>query len=141
MPAMNVAMQRRIGVLPKTPEYVPGGRTAGYYGYGHQGFKVRPTPQFTGFFGLGSHNGDGKLHYFGNGEGQSGLPSNGFYGATGDDLDRMYGISAQNMDSRSSDLMEITNGPEAVGSMTESFITAQTALGILGALVIVYMMK
>ena len=141
MPAMNVAMQRRIGTLPRTPEYVPGGRTAGYYGYGHQGFKVRPTPQFEGFFGLGTANGDGKLHYFGNGEGQANLPSVGFYGATGDELDRMYGISAQHMDSRGSDLMEITNAPEAIGEISEGFITTQTALGILAVMGIVYMMK
>jgi len=141
MPAMNVAMQRRTGTLIRTPDNVPGGRTAGYYGYGHQGFKVRPTPQFEGFFGLGSAHGDGKLHYFGNGEGQANLPSNGFYGATGDDLDRMYGISAHNMDHRSDDLMEITNAPQAMGEISEGFITTQTALGILAVMGIVYMMK
>ena len=74
MPMMNVGMQRRIGKLPKTPEYgTPAG--SGYYGYGHRGFgNRRPTPTSPGFFGLGSTlYGDGKVHIYGN-DGNSAYP-------------------------------------------------------------------
>ena len=79
MAAMNVSTQRRLGKLPKTED------TLSYkghiYGNTHRGFRGRrPTSTYEGFFGYGSAGGDGKLHYYGNGEGQSDLPMNGFYG-------------------------------------------------------------
>jgi len=79
MAAMNVSTQRRLGKLPKTED------TLSYkghiYGNTHRGFRGRrPTPTYEGFFGYGGPGGDGKLHYYGNGEGQSDLPMNGFYG-------------------------------------------------------------
>jgi len=87
MPAMNVGMQRRIGKLPKSPEFVTyKGHT---YGNTHRGYGMRrPTPTSSGFFGLGSTaNGDGKLHYYGNGPGQADLPMHGFYGIGSAELD------------------------------------------------------
>ena len=91
MPAMNVGMQRRVGKLPKTPESLSyKGHT---YGNTHRGYGLRrPTPTSEGFFGLGSMaNGDGKLHYYGNGEGQSDLPMHGFYGIGSAELDYQAG--------------------------------------------------
>lgn len=91
MPAMNVGMQRRVGKLPKTPEFLSyKGHT---YGNTHRGYGLRrPTPTSEGFFGLGSMaNGDGKLHYYGNGEGQSDLPMHGFYGIGSAELDYQAG--------------------------------------------------
>ena len=79
MATMNIGLQRRIGVLPRTPEYESPSRS-GYFGYSHAGFKgQKPTPRYEGFFGIGTG-------YYGNeDEGQSGLPVNGFYGSTSDD--------------------------------------------------------
>ena len=91
MPAMNVGMQRRVGKLPKTPEFLSyKGHT---YGNTHRGYGLRrPTPTSEGFFGLGSMaSGDGKLHYYGNGEGQSDLPMHGFYGIGSAELDYQAG--------------------------------------------------
>lgn len=79
MAAMNVSTQRRLGKLPKTEDTLSyKGHT---YGNTHRGFRGRrPTPTYEGFYGYGGAGGDGKLHYYGNGEGQSDLPMNGFYG-------------------------------------------------------------
>ena len=79
MAAMNVATQRRLGKLPKTEDTLSySGHT---YGNTHRGFRGRrPTATYEGFYGYGGPGGDGKLHYYGNGEGQSDLPMNGFYG-------------------------------------------------------------
>lgn len=58
------------------------------YGNNHRPFIGRtPTPTYKGFYGYGSAGGDGKLHYYGNGEGQSDLPMNGFYGFGSADLE------------------------------------------------------
>lgn len=79
MAAMNVATQRRLGKLPRTDDSLS--YKGHIYGNTHRGFRGRrPTPTSDGFYGLGSASGDGKLHYYGNGEGQSDLPMNGFYG-------------------------------------------------------------
>jgi len=87
MPAMNLATQRRLGKFNKTPDMLtyPGH----IYGNTHRPFVGRrPTPTQEGFFGLGSTaNGDGKLHYYGNGPGQSDLPMHGFYGIGSADLE------------------------------------------------------
>ena len=82
MPAMNGGMQRRIGKLPKTSELAqPQG--SGYYGGSHAGFGRRqPTPLSNGMFGIGSIYGDGKLHYYGDNEGQANLPAHGIYGTS-----------------------------------------------------------
>ena len=88
MSAMNLATQRRKGVLYKTPDMLT--YTGHIYGNDHGRFKGRrPTPTSEGFFGLGSASlyGDGKMHYYGNDEGQTDLPPNGFYGLSGSDMD------------------------------------------------------
>ena len=86
MAAMNVSTQRRLGKLPKTEDTLSyGGHT---YGNTHRGFiGRRPTPTYEGFYGYGGAGGDGKLHYYGNGEGQADLPMNGFYGLGSAELD------------------------------------------------------
>ena len=89
MSSMNLATQKRLGVLPKTEDTLSyGGHT---YGNTHRGFTGRkPSPLSPGFFGvhgLGAASGDGKLHYFGNGPGQADLPMNGFYGIGSADLE------------------------------------------------------
>ena len=79
MPSMNIAMQRRIGKLPKTGEHDMGYRN-GYFGYSHRGWGGnKPTPRYEGFFGIGTG-------WYGNDDiAQNDLPVNGFYGATGQD--------------------------------------------------------
>lgn len=93
MSSMNLATQKRLGVLPKTEDTLTyEGHT---YGNTHRGFGMRrPTPTSKGFFGvhgLGAASGDGKLHYFGDGPGQAGLPMNGFYGIGSADLEYQAG--------------------------------------------------
>jgi hypothetical protein len=76
MPSMNIAMQRRIGKLPKTSENAMAVRN-GYFGYSHRGWGGnKPTAQYEGFFGIGTG-------WYGNDDmAQGDLPVNGFYGAT-----------------------------------------------------------
>lgn len=83
MPSMNIGLQRRVGALPKTPEFEHPSKS-GYFGYSHAGYRGRtPTPRYEGFFGIGSG-------WYGNdGMAQGDLPVNGFYGATGNDDDAM----------------------------------------------------
>ena len=86
MSSMNLATQKRLGVLPRTEESLT--YKGHIYGNTHRGFRGRTpvpiasskSPGFFGVHGLGAANGDGKLHYFGNGPGQADLPANGFYG-------------------------------------------------------------
>jgi len=86
MAAMNVATQRRLGKLPKTEDSLS--YKGHMYGNTHRGFRGRrPTSTYEGFYGYGGPGGDGKLHYYGNGEGQSDLPMNGFYGLGSAELD------------------------------------------------------
>ena len=77
---MPTSMRKRNGTLKMSPEVLTAKPTI--YGNTHRGFGMRrPTPTSEGFFGIGSASaGDGKLHYFGDGPGQSGLPMHGFYG-------------------------------------------------------------
>ena len=93
MSSMNLATQKRLGVLPKTEDTLTyEGHT---YGNTHRGFGMRrPTPTSKGFFGVhgfGAASGDGKLHYFGDGPGQADLPMNGFYGIGSADLEYQAG--------------------------------------------------
>jgi len=76
MPSMNIAMQRRIGKLPKTGENTTAVRN-GYFGYSHRGWSgKKPTAQYEGFFGIGTG-------WYGNDAmAQNDMPVNGFYGAT-----------------------------------------------------------
>tara|TARA_B110000503_G_scaffold102375_1_gene152915 strand:+ start:68 stop:508 length:441 start_codon:yes stop_codon:yes gene_type:complete len=92
MSSMNLATQKRTGTLPRSEDILtyPGH----IYGNTHRGFGMRrPAPIASthsktspGFFGLGNVNdmGDGKMHYYGNDEGQANLPRAGFYGFSGD---------------------------------------------------------
>ena len=97
MSSMNLATQKRLGVLPKTEDTLT--YKGHIYGNNHRGFRGRrPTPiasnkspGFFGVHGLGAANGDGKLHYFGDGPGQADLPMNGFYGIGMADLDYQAG--------------------------------------------------
>jgi hypothetical protein len=87
MTGMNLATQRRRGTLSKTPDMLT--YKGHIYGNQHAGFRGRrPTPPSEGFYGLGSASlfGDGKMHYYGNDEGQTDLPPTGFYGFSGSDM-------------------------------------------------------
>ncbi len=77
MAKMSIAMQRRIGALPKTGNGLGNVAQPGYYGYdaGFRGNR-RPTPIAEGMFGIGAVN------YYGNDEGQQDLAAPGFYGVT-----------------------------------------------------------
>ena len=133
---MNLATQKRLGVLPKTED------TLSYeghiYGNNHRGFGTRrPTPiasnkspGFFGVHGLGAAAGDGKLHYFGNGPGQVGLAADGF-----------YGLGNTAMDFQVADMMiadptenQPTNPAGIYGSVTDH-LTSPTGL-ILGVLAV-----
>lgn len=129
MSSMNLATQKRLGVLPKTEDTLSYG--GHMYGNTHRGFRGRtPSPTSPGFFGLGAHmsghdgaNGDGKLHYYGNGEGQADLPMNGFYGFGSADLE----YQAANMLIDGGSTHEPTNPPGMYGLPK----TNQTFLGVV----------
>ena len=144
---MNVGMQRRIGKLPKTPEYgTPPG--SGYYGYGHRGFgNRRPTPPSPGFFGLGSTLfGDGKVHIYGN-DGNSMLPANGIYGTTigyaGVDLDsQVAAISVPGDGSAAYPPLDQPTESTLFGNdLSESFVTKQTLILAGTGLAILYILR
>jgi hypothetical protein len=92
MPAMNISLQRRIGKLPRSPDYLEN-IPPSIFEYNHRGFGTRrPTPTSKGFFGLGSGHkksmkghhgnemGDGmNTAWYGNDGGRS-LPAPGIYG-------------------------------------------------------------
>jgi len=91
MPAMNISLQRRIGKLPKSPDYLEN-MTPTIFGDSHRGYGSRvPTPTAKGFFGLGgigkahkgpvsNEMGDGKnTAWYGN-DGVRSLPPSGIYG-------------------------------------------------------------
>ena len=141
---MNVGMQRRIGKLPKTPELAqPGG--SGYYGGSHAGFRGRrPTPTSHGLFGPGSIYGDGQLHYYGNSEGQSGLPASGIYGTNigyaGIDLDAQ--VAAIAIPGSGSPAYEAASEGHLFGDeITESFATKQTMILAGAALGLIYLLR
>ena len=93
MGTMNLATQKRLGVLPKTEDTLT--YEGHIYGNNQRPFVGRkPTPTandmpggFFGVHGFGAAHGDGKLHYFGDGPGQADLPMNGFYGIGSVDLE------------------------------------------------------
>ncbi len=147
MPMMNVAMQRRIGKLPKTPEYgTPAG--SGYYGYGHRGFgNRRPTPTSPGFFGLGSTEfGDGKVHLYGN-DGNSALPASGIYGTTigyaGIDLDsQVAAISIPGDGSAAYPPLDTPSQSTLFGNdISEKFATKQTMILVGAGLAALYILR
>jgi hypothetical protein len=88
MPAMNISLQRRIGKLPKSPDYLDNIKPT-IFENNHRGFGTRtPTPTYKGFFGIGKAHkgsssnemGDGlNTAWYGNDGGRS-LPAPGIYG-------------------------------------------------------------
>lgn len=90
MPAMNISLQRRIGRLPKSPDYLDNIRPT-IFENNHRGFGLRvPTPTYKGFFGIGKHQkghdaemalGDTSksIAWYGN-DGTRSLPVAGVYG-------------------------------------------------------------
>ncbi len=88
MPAMNISLQRRIGRLPRSPDYLDN-IPPSIFEYNHRGFGMRtPTPTYKGFFGIGKHNkgpvsnafGDGKMTAIYGNDGTRSLPAPGIYG-------------------------------------------------------------
>ena len=127
-------MQRRIGKLPKTPEFA-GNEDTGYFAYTHRGYSGRvPTPQWEGFFGLSGLHGDGQVHIFGN-DGQAGLPQGmGFYGTQLGDAG-MDSQAAQVMVPGEENLPTFNDSPGVFG-MTD-YITP-TNIGIVIVLGLAY---
>ncbi len=90
MPAMNISLQRRIGRLPKSPDYLDNIKPT-IFENNHRGFGSRiPTPTMKGFFGIGKHQkghdaemaaGDTSkaVAWYGN-DGTRSLPVAGVYG-------------------------------------------------------------
>jgi hypothetical protein len=108
MTGMNLATQRRKGTLSKTPDMLT--YKGHIYGNQHAGFRGRrPTPPSEGFYGLGSASlfGDGKMHYYGNDEGQTDLPPTGFYGFSGSDMN--YQIADMMIPGGEDDVMQAPN--------------------------------
>ena len=89
MPAMNISLQRRIGKLPKSPDYLDNIRPT-IFENSHAGYGSRvPTPTQKGFFGigkahktqhLGNEHGDGKMTAIYGNDGTRSLPAPGIYG-------------------------------------------------------------
>ena len=91
MPAMNISLQRRIGRLPKSPDYLDNVPPS-IFEYNHRGFGLRkPTPTQKGFFGIGSKHalndhagamagGDGTMSAWYGNDGTRSLPPSGIYG-------------------------------------------------------------
>ena len=89
MPAMNISLQRRIGKLPKSPDYLDNIRPS-IFENSHAGYGSRvPTPTQKGFFGigkahktqhLGNEHGDGKMTAIYGNDGTRSLPAPGIYG-------------------------------------------------------------
>ena len=144
MPSMNIGMQRRIGKLPKTPSLESPSRS-GYFGYSHRGYgSNKPTPQYEGFFGIGSG-------WYGNdGMAQGDLPVNGFYGATGEDDDSMIDAylnghyllgaeadAAQEDDASSSAQTMVANQVTA----SEGFVLSNNAMMIGAGLALIFLLR
>lgn len=88
MPAMNISLQRRIGKLPRSPDYLEN-IPPSIFEYNHRGFGTRrPTPTSKGFFGIGkahkqSHGnemGDGMSSAWYGNDGVRSLPGPGIFG-------------------------------------------------------------
>ena len=88
MPAMNISLQRRIGKLPKSPDYLDNIKPT-IFENSHAGYGSRvPTPTQKGFFGIGkahkqSHGnemGDGMSSAWYGNDGVRSLPGPGIFG-------------------------------------------------------------
>lgn len=85
VPAMNISLQRRIGRLPKSPDYLSNVPPR-IFENNHGGFIGRtPTPIYAGFFGhkaghASNTMGDGKTTAWYGNDGVRSLPAAGIYG-------------------------------------------------------------
>jgi len=93
----------------------------------------RPTPTSKGFYGLGSTaSGDGKLHYFGDGPGQKGLASNGFYGIGSAELEFQAGqmLIPNSMENQPTHPAGIYGGiPDEIAGIDTKLILGVAVLG------------
>ena len=147
MPAMNISLQRRIGKLPKSPDYLDNVPPS-IFEYNHRGFGTRvPTPTQKGFFGIGSVNkaslkghgnemGDGKMHVYGN-DGIRSLPGPGIFGigsAPGEET-----VLPPNMDYKPAHWE--TPGLFGMGEISDALVKHQTVAALLGLGMVMYMLK
>ena len=147
MPAMNISLQRRIGRLPKSPDYLDNVPPS-IFEYNHRGFGTRmPTPTQKGFFGIGSVNkaslkghgnemGDGKMHVYGN-DGIRSLPGPGIFGigsAPGEET-----VLPPNMDYKPAHWE--TPGLFGMGEISDALVKHQTVAALLGLGMVMYMLK
>ena len=145
MPAMNISLQRRIGKLPKSPDYLDNIKPT-IFENNHRGFGTRrPTPISKGFFGIGAKHakndmdnsmGDGKVHIYGN-DGIRSLPVAGVYGigsAPGEET-----IMPAVMDYKPSHYN--TPGLFGLGEVTDALVKHQTIAALLGLGMVMYMLK
>tara|TARA_B100000287_G_scaffold435569_1_gene504561 strand:+ start:1099 stop:1539 length:441 start_codon:yes stop_codon:yes gene_type:complete len=146
MPSMNVGMQRRIGVLPKTEDLL--NYEGHIFGNTHRGFGMRnPTPTQDGFWGIGSvgdtHEGDGMLSaIYGNSEeGMGMLPPAGIYG-----LGQAAPTMTPDMMAASASMSHKprnwgTPGLFGVGEISEALVKHQSLVAVLGLGMVMYMLK
>jgi len=147
MPAMNISLQRRIGKLPKSPDYLDNVPPS-IFEYNHRGFGTRkPTPTQKGFFGIGAKHakkdhsgsmadGDGMMHIYGN-DGVRSLPASGIYGigaAPGEET-----IMPPVMDYKPTHYN--TPGLFGLGDVTDALVKHQTVAALLGLGMVMYMLK
>jgi len=147
MPAMNISLQRRIGKLPKSPDYLDNVPPS-IFEYNHRGFGTRmPTPTQKGFFGIGGAHkaslkghgntmGDGHVHVYGN-DGIRSLPGPGIFGigsAPGEET-----VLPPNMDYKPSHYD--TPGLFGMGEISDALVKHQTVAALLGLGMVMYMLK
>ena len=148
MPAMNISLQRRIGKLPKSPDYLDNVPPS-IFEYNHRGFGTRkPTPTSKGFFGIGGKHakndhagamaeGDGMgTAWYGN-DGTRSLPVAGVYGigsAPGEET-----VMPPNMDYKPSHWS--TPGLFGLGDVSDALVKHQTVAALLGLGMVMYMLK
>ena len=147
MPAMNISLQRRIGKLPKSPDYLDNVPPS-IFEYNHRGFGTRmPTPTQKGFFGIGGANkaslkghgnefGDNKIHVYGN-DGIRSLPGPGIFGigsAPGEEM-----VMPPNMDYKPAHWE--TPGLFGMGEISDALVKHQSVVALLGLGMVMYMLK
>lgn len=147
MASMNLSQSRRIGKLPKSPDYLDNVPPS-IFEYNHRGFGTRkPTPTAKGFFGIGGANkaslkghgnemGDGKMHVYGN-DGIRALPGPGIFGigsAPGEET-----VLPPTMDYKPSHYD--TPGLFGLGNVSDALVKHQTVAALLGLGMVMYMLK
>ena len=148
MPAMNISLQRRIGKLPKSPDYLDNVPPS-IFEYNHRGFGTRkPTPTAKGFFGIGgAHKASLKGHgnemgdgmssaWYGN-DGTRSLPGPGIFGigsAPGEET-----VMPPNMDYKPAHWE--TPGLFGLGEVSDALVKHQTVAALLGLGMVMYMLK